>query len=301
MSVLVVGGTGIDTIVPVPALPVLGTDSVQVGPIHDFVAHTGTGVALALHALGVPVELVDAIGDDEPGRLIRAAFDRWGIPLRTALAPAGTRRAVNLMDPSGRRLSLYDARHSSGYRLPSTVYEALLPTVSHTHVSIMDWARHVLADVRAAGHSVSTDLHDWDGANPHHRDFAYGADLVFVSAAQLGERMADVVGDIFAHGVASIVVVTAGGDGAYLWPRESPQETVHQPAVDPGSPIVNTNGAGDAFCAAFLASWLDGASPRTGLYRAAVAGAFACTRDVGDDGFIDRATLDARAGLTPAT
>jgi sugar/nucleoside kinase (ribokinase family) len=60
----------------------------------------------------------------------------------------------------------------------------------------------------------------------------------------------------------------------------------HEPAVDPGEPIVNTNGAGDALVAAFIAADLAGLPAEAALRRGVIAGAFACTRDVGPDGFI---------------
>src|SRR6185312_7033874 len=217
--------------------------SVQAGPIREYVAHTGTGVALGLRALGVPVTVVDTLGEDEAGEKIRASFAALGVPLHSAVAPAGTRRAVNLMDPDGRRFSFYDARDTPGYRLAPETYRSLLPTARHAHVSIMDWARHVLPELREARLSVSTDLHDWDGTNPHHRDFAYSSELVFISAANLGVRAPEVAADILRHGVATAVIVTAGADGAHLFTRDA--APVHQPAVDPGAPIVNTNGAGD--------------------------------------------------------
>jgi sugar/nucleoside kinase (ribokinase family) len=161
------------------------------------------------------------------------------------------------------------------------------------HVSIMDWARHLLPDLRAAGVSVSTDLHDWDGDNPYHRDFALGADLVFLSAVRLGERAPQVARRILTAGVASHVLVTAGAAGADLTTRDGTRR--HEPAADPGAPVVDTNGAGDAFVAAFVASRLAGLTGTACLRRAAVAGAYACTRPVGPDGFIDAATLAARA------
>jgi sugar/nucleoside kinase (ribokinase family) len=291
MSVLVIGGTGIDTIVPVSSLTLATADSVQAGPIREYVAHTGTGVALALRALGVPVTMVDAIGEDDAGDRIRAVFAALAVPLSAAVAPAGTRRAVNLMDTDGRRLSFYDARDTPGYRLPPESYRPLLPAAQHAHVSIMDWARHLLPELREARLSVSTDLHDWDGANPHHRAFAYSSDLVFVSAANLGVRAPEVAADILRRGVATLVVVTAGAEGAQLFMKDAPP--VHQPAVDPGAPIVNTNGAGDALAAAFVAGWLAGLAPVECLRRGAVAGAFACTRDVGEDGFIGAEALAA--------
>jgi sugar/nucleoside kinase (ribokinase family) len=290
MTFLVIGGTGVDTVVPVAGLPVLGADSARPqGPIEDHVSHTGTCVALALHALGEQVSVIDTVGDDELGGRVKAAFARWGIGLRAAPAPAGTRRAVNLMSPDGRRLSLYDGRDVPGYRLPEEYYRPLPAGVRHVHVTIMDWARHLIPALRAAGVTISTDLHDWDGENPHHRDFALGADLVFVSGVQLAEGA---VARVLADGVASRVVVTHGGEGADLHTRDG---VTHRDAVDPGAPIVDTNGAGDAFAAAFLSAWTAGAGDDACLDQAVIAGAFACTAPVGAGAFIDRAALAARA------
>lgn len=272
-----IGGTGIDTVVPVAGLPVLAADSAPVtGPIRTLVSHTGTYLARALHDLDLPVTVVDAIGDDEEGRRVTAAFDRWGITLRTTVAPGGTRRAVNLMSPDGRRLSLYDSRETAGFRLPAQVYRDLLSSSPHVHVTIMDWARHLLSEVRAAGCSISTDLHDWDGTNPFHRDFALGADVIFLSAANLRDRRAPVAGRILQTGIAQVVVVTAAADGAYLYRPGRPE--VHEPAASLSGPIRDSNGAGDAFAAAFLASWLAGDDDGSCLRRAARAGADALLR-----------------------
>jgi len=291
MSVLVLGGTGIDTVVPVAGLPVLGADSARpTGPIHDDVSHTGTCVALALRALGVPVELADTIGDDPAGHRVTSAFAAWGIPLHAAVAPAGTRRAVNLMSPDGRRLSIYDGRDVPGYRLPPETYEAPLAAARHAHVTIVDWGRHLLPRLREAGCTISTDLHDWDGENPYHLDFALGSDLVFISGVQLAAGAAE---RVLADGVASHVLVTEGAEGATMHTRDGAR---HQPAADPEAPVVDTNGAGDAFAAAFLAAFLAGGSDDVCLRSAAIAGAFACTRPVGLGCFIDRPTLRSRGG-----
>ncbi|MFD1367100.1 carbohydrate kinase family protein [Actinoplanes sichuanensis] len=288
MTFLVVGGTGVDTIVPVADLPVLGADSARPrGPIEDHVSHTGTCVALALHSLGERVSVIDTVGDDELGGRVKAAFDRWGIGLRAALAPAGTRRAVNLMSPDGRRLSLYDGRDVPGYRLPEEFYRPLPEGVRHVHVTIMDWARHLIPELRAAGVTISTDLHDWDGENPYHLDFARGADLVFVSGVQLADGAAT---RLLAAGTTTKVLVTHGGQGADLYTRDG---VTHRDAVDPGAPIVDTNGAGDAFAAAFLSAWRTGADDDSCLDQAVIAGAFACTGPIGT--FIDATTLAAEA------
>ncbi|AEV82689.1 PfkB domain-containing protein [Actinoplanes sp. SE50] len=290
MVFLVIGGTGVDTVVPVADLPVLGADSARPrGPIEDHVSHTGTCVALALRALGGAVRVVDTVGDDELGGRVKAAFREWDIPLHAAPAPAGTRRAVNLMSPDGRRLSLYDGRDVPGYRLPAWYYDPLPAGVRHVHLTIMDWARHLIPSLRAAGVTVSTDLHDWDGENPYHRDFALGADVVFVSGVQLAAGAAE---RILRDGVAGRVVVTHGAGGADLYTRDG---RTHRDAADPGAPVVDTNGAGDAFAAAFLTAWAAGKSDGDCLTGGTIAGAYACTRAVGAGSFISGDELELRA------
>ena len=69
-DILVVGGAGIDTIVRVPDLQLPVADSLHVAPIRDYVAHTGNGVALGCHALGLRCKFIDFIGDDAQGAAI---------------------------------------------------------------------------------------------------------------------------------------------------------------------------------------------------------------------------------------
>ncbi len=153
----------------------------------------------------------------------------------------------------------------------------------------MDWARHLIPSLRAAGVTISTDLHDWDGENPYHRDFALGADVVFVSGVQLADGAAEW---ILERGVAERVVVTHGAGGADLVTRDG---RTHREAADPGAPIVDTNGAGDAFAAAFLVAWTAGKSDGECLADGTVAGAYACTRTVGAGAFVTGAELDRRS------
>ncbi|HEY9337381.1 MAG TPA: carbohydrate kinase family protein [Kribbella sp.] len=273
LDVLVIGGVGIDTIVRVPGLPLADVDTVPVQPIESYLAHTGHGVALGCHLLGLQAGLVDVIGDDPEGARIRRAYDELGIPLRVVLHPSGTRRSVNLVAPDGRRLSMYDGRHPRGLRVDPNLWRPVLRRAQHVHVSIMDFARDALGDAIAADRSISTDLHDWDGRNDHHKDFATASDIVFVSATALP---ADGVDWILANGRADVVVAMAGADGSYLHVRGEPVR--HFPAITfPDRPIVDTNGAGDAYVAAFLARYLDGAPWQDAATAGTVAASWACS------------------------
>ncbi|WP_308922001.1 carbohydrate kinase family protein [Janthinobacterium sp. J1-1] len=276
-DILVVGGAGIDTIVRVPDLRLPVTDSVHVPPIIDYVAHTGNGVALASHALGLRCKFIDFIGDDAQGAAILRRYQEARLDFSHLVEPSGTRRSVNLVDPQGRRLSLYDGRHPDDLRMPANFYLPYLGPARHAHFSIMAWVAHLYDDAVASGTTVSTDLHDWDGLNPHHRVFALRSDLVFLSTAALGERRDEVMRSIVDQGRALAVIAMAGGDGAYLLERGS--DTVrHFPCADLGLPVVDTNGAGDSFVAAFLHAWLAGESVDTAMRQGAIGGAFACAQ-----------------------
>ncbi|KXK60927.1 carbohydrate kinase [Micromonospora rosaria] len=276
IDLLVLGGLGVDVRVRVPGFPLPTVDSCTVDPIELRVGNTGAGVALAGHALGLRVTVVDVLGADPAGDLVRVALARAGVPAVLAEAPAGTRRSVNLVDPAGRRMSLYDPRPWAGPSpFPARELADLVRQAAHVHVSIMDWAAASLPTVRAAlpgGALVSTDLHDWDGVNPYHRPFADAADLVFVSGVRLGDRAAAV-----AAGLAPrTVLVTRGADGADLYGDGPP---VRIPAAPAPAPVVDTNGAGDAFVAGLVAARSRGAAlPEAAGYAARVAAA-ACTHD----------------------
>ncbi|CAL9600540.1 adenosine kinase [Streptomyces sp. enrichment culture] len=299
IDVLVLGGAGVDTIVYVPELPLPFADSYMIRPgIRTRAGQTGDFVALGLHALGMRTHHLDMLGDDPEGDLVRALHRDHGIPLTEVPQPTGTKRAVNLVGPDGRRLSLYDAtRGSDTDRLPDTTVTALAAASRHAHVSITQPCAHALPALLAAGVTLSTDLHDWDGENPYHAAFAHAADIVFLSAAALDDPERTMRG-IVARGRAREVVATAGAEGAHLLAHG---ELTHVPAVAPPSPVVDSNGAGDAFAAAYLFGRLTGEPPRRSALFGAIAGAHACTVPSTTAAAIDRATLLTRATrLSPA-
>jgi sugar/nucleoside kinase (ribokinase family) len=273
--VLVAGGVGIDTIVRVPSLPLAMADSIHVPAVMDYVAHTGNGVALGLQALGHRPILTDFVGNDPQADLIHARYRERGLAFDYLVHDSGTRRSVNLVSPDGRRLSLYDGRHPDDLRMPRDFYLPRMREAEHVHLSIVPWARYLFDDARSLGLPVSTDLHDWDGRSPYHVDFAYRSDIVFFSSAALGEEAFDAMHGIMNNGRARVVVATAGAGGAYALQRGD--TTIHHtPATDLGLPVVDSNGAGDAFSSAFLHAWFGGAPLETCMRAAAIGGAYAC-------------------------
>ncbi len=274
-DVLVLGGAGVDTVVHVPELPLPYADSYMIRPgIVTRAGQSGDFVAVGLSALGLRAHHLDLLGDDPEGELVRALHRDRGVPFTTVPSTGGTKRAVNLVGPDGRRLSLYDdTRSRAEDRFPDETVRALAATARHAHVVITHPCALALPALREAGLTISTDLHNWDGANPYHEPFALGADLVFLSTTALADPEST-MRDITARGAARVVVATAGADGAYLL---ADGELTHVPAVAPPGPVVDSNGAGDAFAAGFLLGWLAGEDPLRCAGYGAVAGAHACT------------------------
>ncbi|MFE4703617.1 adenosine kinase [Streptomyces sp. NPDC056738] len=275
IDVLVLGGAGVDTIVHVPELPLPYADSYMIRPgIETRAGQTGDFVALGLHTLGLRTHHLDMLGDDPEGDLVRALHRERGIALTEVPQPAGTKRAVNLVGPDGRRLSLYDdSRASQGDRLPEDTVRDLAASSRHAHVSITHPCAFALPVLREAGVTISTDLHNWDGENPYHEAFAYTADIVFVSTTALPDHERT-MRKIVERGRAEVVVATAGAEGAYVL---ADGEVTHIPAIPPRTPVVDSNGAGDSFAAGFLFGRLTGEPVERCALYGAVAGAYACT------------------------
>ena len=291
VDLVVFGGVGIDTIVRVPALPLPMADSIHVPAVRDFVAHTGNGVALGSHALGRVTKLADFIGDDPQAALIHARYRERGLDFTYLIHESGTRRSVNLVDAAGRRLSLYDGRHPDQLRMPREVYLPLLERTRHAHFSIVPWARDLYDDAHALGVTVSTDLHDYDGVNPYYDDFALRSDVVFMSTAAMGKRFEDVMRRILTNGRAEVVVATSGDQGSYCMTRAQ-QMLVHEPCARLGAPIIDSNGAGDAFSSAFLAGYSENLPLAQCMRMGAIAGEYACGFDGTAESFLNRTQMD---------
>ncbi|SEM38070.1 carbohydrate kinase family protein [Nonomuraea pusilla] len=285
-DVLVLGGSGIDTTVYVPGLPLPYKDTYHVPPVIDRIGNTGAGVALGCRALGLDVAFADLVGDDPQGGLVRHALR--GVDCSWGTAAAGTPRSVLLVGPDGRRTSLHDPKGTPGERLPRDLYAGV--RARHVHVSIVDFCRDVFDDLD--GVPVSTDLHDWNGRDDYHKDFAHRADLVFLSATALDDPAA-VMRGILDDGRAHTVVCTRGADGCLVLTRDAPLRAF--PAAPLPGPVADSNGAGDAFVSGFLYGTLKGLPVEERVRLGAIAGAHACTSPGTHEAPITEAELLTRA------
>jgi sugar/nucleoside kinase (ribokinase family) len=254
--VFVIGPVSWNVLVHVPELPAAEPHAVFAQWHHEGLGGTSAGKALNLRRLGLDVSLYTLIGDDEPGRKIRRALARSGVDHTVRRSVNGSERHVNLMDPAGRRLSIYLTLPEAEAAVPAGLDDALAGADAVV-VDLAEHSRSALPVARALGKAVWCDLHDYDGRSAFHTQFRAAADYLFVSDERLPDPHRFLREQIAAG--KRLAVCTRGARGALALVPGG--EIVEVPA-EPVAEVVDTNGAGDAFFAGFLCAHLAGRSLR---------------------------------------
>ncbi|ROU00489.1 carbohydrate kinase family protein [Marinobacter sp. R17] len=267
-SVLIVGGTSVDTIIHLDQFPSPTAQTIWPHASYRALGSTGAGKALNLAALGESVTLHTLLGEDDEARFVREQLAHEHIHLLTTITPEPTEQHVNLMDSHGDRISFFVQPPPE----PTEVnWDGVRVAMDHCDVvviNILAYTRPVLAMARAAGKPVWIDLHDYDGQDPYHQAFIEAADVLFLSSDRLPDYRP--VMESFIEMGKSFVVCTHGRDGATLLDRNG--QWLEQLVFDVET-VVDTNGAGDAFFSGFLYGYSRDASLADCLKLAAACGA----------------------------
>lgn len=265
MKVVVVGDAGLDMVAQHDGPIVYGGDTrAKVGFASGG---AGANTALWMRSTGVDTTLIARIGDDPGGRLIQAELEAGGVRCAFTIDnEASTFVVVVLVDAEGQRTMLAD-RGANGRFAPSDVHAAELVGARHLHLSgyvLLDPSSRpaglaALAAAKKAGLSTSVDpqaaTHLTDPAA--FLDDVRGVDLLLPNTEELvaltGSPDPESAKELL--GTVGAVAVTAGLNGA-SWVDSGGVTTV--PAIP--AHCVDSTGAGDAFDAGVLASWLAGES-----------------------------------------
>lgn len=236
---------------------------------------SAANVAVGLGGLDVNATLVGSVGDDRQGRLVGRALERRSVDLALTVVEGGrTALKYLLVDPDG-EVAVLGMDGDNEAVDPTDVSPELLEGADLLHLTGQRPATAVhLAELAAErGIAVSFD----PGRRVADRD--YGGVLARVDILFLNEREAvaleetlDGTQDETIDGRLdeTLVVTTYGTSGALL---ETPDGLYRHRAF--GSDSVDSAGAGDAFAAGFLASYLDGTPPERALAVGNACGALA--------------------------
>lgn len=246
-------------------------------------AHT-TGVTLA--RLGVPTAVVGRVGNDPFGTFLIDVLTQHGIDAHVRRdTGAPTSATVVLVAGGGERSFLHQVG-ANGRLVEADVDQDLLSRTRVLHLGgffilpSLDGApaARILQRARAAGCRTSLDT-AWDASGRWmstltpclpHLDILFGNQDELAEVA--GTRDPEVIAATLRRAGAGTVVVKLGEDGAYAdgpgWRGRVPAFAVN---------VVDTTGAGDAFCGGFLAGELAGWDLETTTRFANAVGALCVT------------------------
>ena len=210
-------------------------------------------------SLGEQARLIARLGDDESGHRLVAEIEALGVEVCPVWGPEPTGAIAVLVGPDGERTMATQHGAGAGLR-PEDLREEWFRDVRLIHVPayalflepLASAARTAIGLVRAGGGVLSIDLSSVAGLKEFGparmaADLArLQPELLFATAEE-----ADTLG-VPLDAVAKVPVVKLGPGGCRVAGQVIPAGPVR--AVDP-------TGAGDAFAAAFCASYLKGATP----------------------------------------
>ncbi|APU13741.1 MULTISPECIES: carbohydrate kinase family protein [Actinoalloteichus] len=290
--VVVVGDAGLDVVASHREPLATGGDTRA--QVRLTAGGAGANTSVWLARCDVEPLLVARVGDDSAGRQVAAELTAAGVRCAFTVDPAAaTCCVVVLVDASGQRTMLPDrgasARVSPDDLDPGLLDGAAGPKPAHLHLSgylLLDRTSRpagvaALRAARAAGLTTSVDpqagaLLRAQGTEDFLAAIA-GVDLLLPNT----DELAALTGSTEPESARALldqvgaVVVTTGETGA-TWIDADRQVSVEAPSVE----CVDSTGAGDAFNAGFLSSWLRGAAPDDAL-RAGVDMGSSAVRQIG--------------------
>jgi len=309
------GNIVVDTLVrPVEAMPPWSTTT-YVDSISTHLGGNGAITAYAAGMMGVPVKLAGAVGQDHAGDYAIQRLTAAGVDVSTVQRPDGvaTAETVGLVNREGNRLFFHELGASGVFGASGLPFDAnTIRGLRFFHYgsvfclpALRPDARLVLKRAKTAGLTTSLDS-DWDTEGRWIEEFGPLCPLIdylFVNleegAKLTGRTTAAGIGGFFRERGVPNVIVKTGARGCGVF---SAAENFESPAF--AVEVVDSTGAGDCFCGAFLAGLCRGYDLRDAA-RLANATAAHSIRKVGcSEGVVDFESTRvwmAKAGSANAT
>lgn len=253
--VLLVGGTSLDTIIHLPSPMEPGPQTIWAKESYQGVGCTGAGKALNLSRLGIDTTLHTIVGQDSQADFVLGELQHPNIELLVERTQAPTEQHTNLMSPSGERISIFTHPPDCPKEIDVESISKAMAKTDIAAISILDYTRPTLAIAKAHNKPLWIDLHDYDGKDSYHREFIDMADVIFVSSDNLPDYESFMAQQINAG--KELVVCTHGKEGSAALTSEG---RWYQQDILPDFPLVDSNGAGDAYFSGFLFAHFQNAS-----------------------------------------
>ena len=262
VRVCVVGSVNMDLVVHTAKLPAPG-ETVTGGAFSQVPGGKGANQALAARRAGADVRLVAAVGDDAFGDAALDNLRRDGVDLSAVSVLEGESTGVALITVDAAGENLISVASGTNHQLQVVDTDIGACDVILSQLEIPD-----SAIIEAARQANGLFVLNVAPSRPVPPTVLARADVVIANQGEhtaMAEQLAEFQG---------LLVVTLGSRGAVAFERGREVARAEPPAVD----VVNTVGAGDAFCGSFAVDLGRGLPVVEALSRACTAGALATTR-----------------------
>jgi sugar/nucleoside kinase (ribokinase family) len=246
----------------------------------DLMRSPGGGAINAIGAarLGLSAALAVPLGEDLEGRFIREHLEQEGVALATG---AGNRTPTTVVMPWGGERAMVTYEPGA-----STSAEEVAAFEPRAVIVALDQLDIVPPGARAYATCGDDDARAFEGHPPADLDraravFVNRREALMITGAETAEDAAAQLGAL-----AEIAVVTLGPDGAMAY---TGGELLH--AAGHEMHAVDTTGAGDLLCAAFVWADLAGADVQTALCWSVLYGSLSVTVPTGAAGAVTRERL----------
>lgn len=252
-EIAVVGSANLDLVVEVPRVPLVG-ETVLGGDLSRIPGGKGANQAVAAARLGRSVAMIGRVGDDEGGRMLRAALETDGVDASHLTTTPDTPNGVALIAVGADGDNSIVVSPGANSRLSVDDVEAaadVLDAAAVTLVQLESPVAAVLAAAETAGGVVVLNPAPAP-SSPLPAKLLEAVDVIVPNQTELA-LLTGHDGPVDAEGAARLaarlpvptVVVTLGAQGA-LAVVEGEAAHIAAPVVDP----VDATAAGDSFCGA---------------------------------------------------
>lgn len=312
VKIAVLASFNMDLVMRVERRPLAG-ETLQ-GEFATHLGGKGFNQAVAARRLGAEVAVTGRVGDDDYGRAFLGALDAEGIDRRAVVVDPveGTGMASIYVEPDGTN-TIVQAPRANRNVLPADFFAG--GTVEIDYANVTETSRCAIPALLHRFDATIASLETNDEALRGFHELAAlatgdieretltvlnAAPARAVSSAVLGSAAVLVVNEVEAAAITTKrcedlasarllarelgAVITLGKVGAV-------SANTHAAAYD--VPVVDTTGAGDAFCAALAIRLAEGAELADAMRFANAAGALACTKHGAYESMPARADVEA--------
>lgn len=288
-GLVVYGDIGIDILVRTSSRPDPGQDA-KVERITFKPGGSAANCAAVAASLEVPTAFIGFIGEDAFGDLAKSDLSKYGVSTEYLERISGdTGITTSVIEPDGER-TLYSYRGVNASGILSDTDFGLFRNKKYFHLTgysfqdqhSRDNVLKLIEEARKMGVSISLDPSYWYSkiyhkSNPEVLSYTR---IIFPNKEEA--KLLSGTGDL--HTASStllemgpeLVVITLGEEGCAV---SSKEETFYLAAI-PNPDVIDTTGAGDAFCAGFLTGQMIGLS----IKESAMIGNITASRIISQSG-----------------